>query len=382
MSINDVDAERPGRHRRGGAGTWTPVVGSSSPGSRHAIPEASPVITSLIDPAGEYRRRGAAAGTVWDDSEITAITPLITADVEPVPGFVPEQATASGIDSPTIRRTKITLAPAVEPADDVLVYAARPASDGLSTFDLGSVPASVTPPRSWRRAAWFASLSSSAVVVALLVAGTYLVGPQQPSNQAVDGWTGIRGTQPELYDDLGQGGDPTRPGPGQSRAIGGSSESLQTISDLAGAKPVRPSRTTAAGPDNGTTASTTPTTATTSAPSKPEPTPAARETRSDSVFRFPPDADTMGDRSEIFLNEITENPEKAWEQTGGELYAEGPESIAARYAHIAYFEVKHIYIDQQNRVTINTVNVVFNDGTSEEQQRTLRFEEGDRITQD
>lgn len=373
-SISEVDAERPGRHRRGGAGTWTPVVRPAAPGGRHSVPDASPVITSLIDPGGEYGRRAVA------DTEVTAITPVITADVEPVPGPAPERVSASsGIDSPTIRRTKITLAPAVEPADDVLVYAAPPPSDGLSTFDLGSVPASVTPPRSWRRAAWFASLSSGAVVVALLVAGTYLVGQPQSSNQAVDGWTGIRGTQPELYDDLGQGDDPTSTGSGRSRVAGRSSQSVQTISDLAGAKPARPSRTTAES-GTGTSASTTPTT--TAAPSKPPATAATRETQSDSVFRFPPDAETMGDRSEIFLNEITEDPEKAWEQTGGDLYAEGPDSIAARYAHIAYFEVKHIYIDQRNRVTINTVIAVYNDGDTEEQQRTLRFEDGDRITQD
>ena len=93
-------------------------------------------------------------------------------------------------------------------------------------------------------------------------------------------------------------------------------------------------------------------------------------------------AKTMGDRSETFLNEITEHPEVAHAQTGGDLYAQGPEALAKRYADIAYFEVKHIYIDQKNRVTVNTVNVVYQDGTSETQQCTLRFEEGDKITQD
>src|SRR5699024_6382232 len=56
------------------------------------------------------------------------------------------------------------------------------APSGLEVFDLGSVPASVTPPRTWRRAAWFATVSSGSVV-GLLFAGAFLLGHQPEQDQ-------------------------------------------------------------------------------------------------------------------------------------------------------------------------------------------------------
>src|SRR5438067_279661 len=46
---------------------------------------------------------------------------------------------------------------------------------GLHKFDLGMVPASVTPPRTWRRAAWFAVVSAAAALGGLVFATAALV---------------------------------------------------------------------------------------------------------------------------------------------------------------------------------------------------------------
>ncbi|GAA2664190.1 MULTISPECIES: hypothetical protein [Actinosynnema] len=51
---------------------------------------------------------------------------------------------------------------------------------GLSKFNIGMVPASVTPPKTWRRAAWFTVISSASVLVGLAVAAVELVGPPRP----------------------------------------------------------------------------------------------------------------------------------------------------------------------------------------------------------
>ncbi|MPY77001.1 MAG: hypothetical protein GEV04_00620 [Actinophytocola sp.] len=285
----------------------------------------------------------------------------------------------------TIRRTKVTLTPTEPRRSEPQVYFPQQ-KDGLSTFDLGSVPASVTPPRSWRKAAWFATVSSGGVVVALLVAASYFVG-QQPQQQqvAVDNWTGLRGENPPLHNQgLGATTERTTESPEPSQNII-ADRAVVVPSTTAGAQMDEdPLPTSAPGSPTVTTSAAPPPSSptTTAEPQKPPPSSAPRETRSDYFYRFPPDAETMGDRSEIFLNEITENPEKAYEQTGGDLREEGVDSIAARYSHIAYFEIERIYIDQRNRVTINTVKVVYNDGSSERQQRTLRFEEGDKITDD
>src|SRR5690349_1480007 len=81
------------------------------------------------------------------------------------------------------------------PIRPVSVYAwpETPAT-GLRKFNLGTIPASVTPPRTWRRAAAFAVGTAVFVVLALCIAALRLVGsprrshtidalPGQPSQQ-------------------------------------------------------------------------------------------------------------------------------------------------------------------------------------------------------
>lgn len=46
---------------------------------------------------------------------------------------------------------------------------------GLHKFDLGMVPASVTPPRTWRHAAWFVITTSAAALGGVVLAGSLLV---------------------------------------------------------------------------------------------------------------------------------------------------------------------------------------------------------------
>ncbi|MPY82377.1 MAG: hypothetical protein GEV00_03465 [Actinophytocola sp.] len=440
-TISDPGIHRPGRHRRGaGASTWTPTVASQRTGSRHrsAIDTAdtAPLIAIRAAAAAAYghaprpRARARAAtpteprptktattttmsgvlpladlerdpeawnaayGAIIRDAERATSDPAPAPEPEPLPDDTP-----IGEDGPIVeperpsdnvlRRTKVTLTPTELPRSEPWVYYAPP-KDGLSTFDLGTVPASVTPPRSWKKAAWFATVSSGGVVVALLVAASYVVGQQPPTDQvASDNWTGLRGENPPLYN---YGFDRTTQQAPAPSAAPSSSSQQNIIADRAAVLPSHTSVPTTMAPQPTpapSAASPTMTTSpyassptTTQEPQKPPPSPAPRETRTDYFYRFPPDAETMGDRSEIFLNQITENPEKAHEQTGGELYAEGAESIAARYSDIAYFEIKHIYIDQRRRITINTVVAVYKDGTRERQQRTLQFEQGDKITDD
>lgn len=449
-AISEPGGHRPGRHRRGAAAsTWTPVVTRHKNGGRHQADEpaaAASLIAREIDPDGEYgfrQRRPAARQATPVAAQVSAPVATAISGMLPLPEapgqpemaqpelawptaepaddfvFAPPEADASdefafpwdeadetgeadtvppafAASTPSdgevpVKRTKITLTPLTDTTDNdgVGVYAA-PRQDGLSTFDLGNVPASVTPPRSWRKAAWFATVSSGGVVVALLVAASYFVG--QPSQQAavdVDGWTGLRGDQGIAEPPASES---------SSRSTSSSNTTSQTkaqrISDVAGvhssSERVTVSSSQAAGStptsgSGGTGPSATATrtaTPTTTEPQKPPPSSAPRETNSDQFYRFPPNSETMGDRSEIFLNEITEDPERAHEQTGGDLYAEGADGIARRYAHIAYFEVERIYIDQRNRQTVNTVKVVYQDGTTARQQRTLKFGEGDKITSD
>jgi len=53
---------------------------------------------------------------------------------------------------------------------------------GLRKFNLGTIPASVTPPRTWRRAAWFAGGTAAFVACALGLAAIALNGHTRRGN--------------------------------------------------------------------------------------------------------------------------------------------------------------------------------------------------------
>ncbi len=55
----------------------------------------------------------------------------------------------------------------------------------LQKFDLGMVPASVTPPRTWRRAGWFAVLSSVATLGGIVLA-TVALAPKEPLHHTAE----------------------------------------------------------------------------------------------------------------------------------------------------------------------------------------------------
>ncbi|HJQ48215.1 MAG TPA: hypothetical protein VJ870_18120 [Amycolatopsis sp.] len=286
------------------------------------------------------------------------------------------------------RRQKVTLTPPTcheqTPDDeDVRVYVAPPDS-GLSTFDLGSVPASVTPPRSWRKAAWFATASSGGVVLALLFAGSALVGKPSP-DQAGGGWIpGLGGGIPTI------GGEQLAPGPaGGGRPDGitkpatetATDEDLTSSSSSARSDTVRasdptttPDRTSGAkdSPSSGSASAPT----TTAVPEKPPSTPAPYDS-DPQRFAWPQgDPATFAKNSQSYLDAVTENPQAAASMTTGQLSQEGAQGIEEKYSGVAYFEVEHVQVHQYDGKTICTVKTVRKNGAATTEQRTLTFQNG------
>ncbi|MBE8525878.1 hypothetical protein ILP97_51815 [Amycolatopsis sp. H6(2020)] len=303
-------------------------------------------------------------------------------DNEPEPD---EAAVAESHAELAARRTRVSLAaPAPRcvdlDEDDVRVYSAPPI-DGLGGFTIGSVPASVTPPKTWRKAAWFATGASGAVVVGLLCAGSFLVG-KPPMDQAVQGaWPGYQGV-PTIADPTGEHRPPTQGGSAAGPETAARPDSGKSQGG-GGAGPVDdapPPDADTASPETATTGPAAPG----ATPRKPPVTPAQRETpvKPPWWYSFPPDAQTMGDNSEKFFNTVTTDPAAASSVTTGRLHEQGPQALADRYAGIAYFEVKKVSVDQQRGVTVNTVEVTHTDGTKTIEERTLTFGDGDKITAD
>ncbi|WP_019816435.1 prolipoprotein diacylglyceryl transferase, partial [Saccharomonospora saliphila] len=285
-----------------------------------------------------------------------------------------------------LRRIKVTLTPPApdpeRPTDPGRAVPSPSVPDGLGKFDLGSVPASVTPPTTWRRAAWFAGLSSTAVVVALLVAGTVLVGGTDEQSRAAEGWpdrTGRLSIAPDqgspadarVGDDDARGGD---------TAVPGSDAADETATEDRRAA-LRAAHTTDTAPEpaeqrSGDTDGGGPTTS--PAPSKPPVTPASTSA-APRVLWASHDTETLARRSQDYFNLVTEDPSAAHDLTTGELAELGPEGLAERYADIAYFEVREVYIDAGEGITHNTVRVTYPDGSTAEETRTLEFGDDDRI---
>jgi hypothetical protein len=445
-----------GRHRRSGAGGWTPAMPSQPVrhgGRRHQLNEGPvdpPATGSLpvlprpaaplpaTDRAAENRNmpgqgdpRNASAertisrgqrsgqdqrepGSAKNPGHAIAFarsqtSTETTSEFPSANGELPVSRPPSGARTPaengvgnnddrsgdpTLRRTKVTLTPRpvrraeAEHEDDVRVYLAPVA--GLGTFDLGSVPASVTPPKTWKKAAWFAALSSGGVVVALLIAGSVLVGPpsMDPTSQ---GWPGYRGGQPLLNGEQQAGttspdkGGVTGKPAGGARSTGPTNVASRSSNDASTAGPPRTTAAAIAGTPGSTGVLTTtepaPSTSST-VPQKPSATPAPRATTPAPWYSFPPDARAMGDNTEKFFNTVRQDPNAASAVTTGKLHDAGPQALAQRYAHVAYFVVKDISIDQGRGVTVNTVEVVHDDGTKTIEQRTLTFADNNKIQSD
>lgn len=380
-----------GRHRRG-AGTWTPQVAPRNPGGRHSsagLPQDPPSRGSL-PLLSQILSEGSVQHSEPGFGPVSGQLPIPAQAAEP-PRAQPERIGPRGKP----RRTKVTLTPPTchedKADDDVRVYVATPET-GLSTFDLGSVPASVTPPRSWRKAAWFATASSGGVVVALLFAGSALVGKPTP-DQAGGGWIpGLGGGIPTVEGEQivpgpsGQTGGTSNNAFGSGQRVPTSTEVTDSASDAV-RSPVRsaalrPPGTSTEDDSSSSSGSSVSTPTTTPVPQKPPSKPASWDADPQRfTVQSPPDPQSLATDSQKYLDAVTEDPEAAHAMTTGELNQEGTDGIERKYSDVAYFQVQHVQVHQYDGKTVCTVKMVRKDGSAVTEQRTLTFS-GEKISSD
>ncbi|MCI2419415.1 hypothetical protein MOQ72_18395 [Saccharopolyspora sp. K220] len=231
---------------------------------------------------------------------------------------------------------------------------------GLHKFDLGMVPASVTPPRTWRQAAWFAIASSAAALGGLVLVTAFLAdnstrieGLELPSMPRGGDYPPL--PQPDPYYLTG---DPTRP---EAVQVTGSVQLLPplTVPDIAN----RPSAIHGPAPrgPGSATASGTPTSpaSTTEAPY------ALALTDTEAIKR-------RGD--EYYAAIARGDLRSAYSLTTGPLRAEGYESFAARYSDAASVEVVDVYVTPFS--TVHTLRLTGADGAVRTERRELQYEMG------
>jgi hypothetical protein len=229
---------------------------------------------------------------------------------------------------------------------------------GLRKFDLGTIPASVTPPRSWRRAAWFAIGASVAVVAALFFAASALMGrPHDPGGiEALPGFPSLPlylDTPPEAVTTS----SPAKPTPTTKRTD-------QQRSGLMTSTPRRP---------GSASATVTPTTPASTV--EPPPQPPVRQTTPKRAFATN-DPKEIGDKTEAFYKQVTTNPDAAYEMTTGEMQLQGEQAFKQRYADIKQVEVRRIGIDPNQGTTVSEVKITKKDGSTITERRRLKFTSG------
>lgn len=266
---------------------------------------------------------------------------------------------------------------------------ASAARTGLLGFDLGRIPAPVTPPRSSKHAGWFAAASSMIAGATLALLTSTLVGPPLAFRtvEALPGLPGLRLDGAAPLPDL-TWSTSTRPSAGAGdHTTGPSLTSAPAPSGTPGA-PIVPVT-------NGVLPEVQPTAHSRPGAGRPTPTstkpaqgakPAGpiRETRpAEAVPAFmaagvqPSDPDLMGDRAEAFYRLLTTNPAAAYEMTTGELRGGGAADFRRQYSNMVGIEIKKLLVSPAEGTVASLVVVTYHTGAKVTENRVVTYSGGD-----
>jgi hypothetical protein len=237
---------------------------------------------------------------------------------------------------------------------------------GLNAFNLGTIPASVTPPRTWRRAAWFAVVSAAAALIGLVVIGTTLVGPVLP--------TSVFSAMPYFPDGMPH----TTAGPPMAapQHAGSTQRGPLTVARPgdglvtdAGARRPAPDGSASVHP----TAASSPDPA--ADPDGGPSVPPGKKVPVTTVSSGPPTVDggALLRTTQLYFAEVTSNANAAADLAANTVRADAAALIHQRYDQVATIKVQSISLDANTGVTISLLSVVNKDGTTDTAQTVLRF---------
>ncbi|MFI6099037.1 hypothetical protein ACIA8G_26075 [Lentzea sp. NPDC051213] len=223
-------------------------------------------------------------------------------------------------------------------------------TDGLRKFNIGLVPASVTPPRTWKRAAWFAVVSSVLVLVGLSVAAAKLVGgsgavetiglPGYPADVPLISALPTGGSSPSAT-----GTRPTTAGTGRGYPVPGTGTSVPGSGSATSVKP------------SGSAPPVITTIPVTQAPVV--------------------DGAKIAQRTEHFYREMATNADTALAMTTDTVRSNADALLEGRLADISLIEVKEIVVDPSKGLTVSLLQVTKKDGSVTTEKRELSFTLGE-----
>jgi hypothetical protein len=240
---------------------------------------------------------------------------------------------------------------------------------GLRKFNIGLVPASVTPPPTWRRAAWFAGLSSVAVLIGLTVAAVVLVRPNGPIERM-----GLPGypTQMPLFTGF----------PSSTEAVGVTAARHPGVTERRVSGAAEVVGTPAAGPsgaDSGGSGSSAVSSGPAQSGQPGQPPGSTGPVVTTVPNRDAPivDANAIAARTERFYNEVASNTGTALQLVTDGFRSTSGALLQQHYSEVRSIEIRSITVDPGSGITISTLQLVKKDGTTTTEQRELSFTTGD-----
>lgn len=226
-------------------------------------------------------------------------------------------------------------------------------TDGLRKFNIGMVPASVTPPRTWKRAAWFAVVSSVLVLVGLSVAAAKLVSgggavekiglPGYPSDVPLISALPTAASLPPVT-----GTRPSAANTGRGAPVPGTGSGAPTSNGQGSATNTKP---------QGTLPPVITTVPISQAPVV--------------------DGTQIARRTENFYREMATNADTALAMTTDTVRANAEALLEGRLADISLIEVKEIVVDPSKGLTVSLLQVTKKDGSVSTEKRELSFTLGE-----
>jgi hypothetical protein len=238
---------------------------------------------------------------------------------------------------------------------------------GLHKFDLGYIPASVTPPRTWRRAAWFTVFCSAAALVGLMFVTSQLVGPVHVASD-IDSLPGLPTNLPF---DQGQTSSDAPPSSRHSQPPSRVSQSPRPGRPADSAPPTDAQGNPITTDDDTGSGNSLPPGGGGGAPSTVVTAPSTVTT----VSSGPPAVDPakLGSRTEQFFSNVVTNVNAAADMTSATVHDDAKAIIEQNYGDVSTIQIKSVSVDPGNGVTVSVLQVTNKDGSVSTQQRTLQF---------
>lgn len=243
---------------------------------------------------------------------------------------------------------------------------------GLHQFDLGTVPASVTPPRTWRRAAWFTITSSGAVLSALTFAAVVLT-PTHPGGVVPkpSGHPPFRGLPMVPNQPVSTAHPDLRGLSVPEPSVGGATSDAEEHGAPEDQHTNAPPPGTASDPAPGSAYG-----ALTRPPDAPSQAYTSSAPTSGPAAQVSVTADVLEQATVRFYTAVADGVDDARVLLGAEL-GQQVGLLERRFGDVTRTRVRQVEVDERTRTTVAVLDVVRRDGTTTVERRRLRFTEGD-----